>query len=188
MGARWTEEEIAVFRKQYPILPWGELYSLFPERTHQSLLKQAQKLSLKRIYPRDIDRFLSQVDRTDDCWIWTGTLLHNGYGQFGVDGGYVLAHRWSYEYFNGIIPDGHDCHHRCYNRSCVNPNHLTPLTNKDNVLDGNGPTAINARKTHCIRGHQLDGYNLVVSKDGNRRCRQCIKDGKRRRRAQGCGY
>jgi hypothetical protein len=188
----WTTEENKLLIKYYPDLCWDELYNLFPSRTYSAILKHAQKLNIKREFPRDIDRFLAQIDcdmsDKDRCWNWTGAVMHNGYGQFGRGGGYVLAHRWSYEYFIEIIPPGHDCHHVCYNRQCVNPYHLKPLTNKENVLDGNGPTAINARKTHCKRGHALSGNNLALWKAGGRRCKKCMNDRKQARRRAGCGY
>jgi hypothetical protein len=43
---------------------------------------------------------------------------------------------------------------------------------KENILRGNAPTAVNARLTHCRRGHLLAGSNLRL--DGNKRsCRAC---------------
>ena len=56
---------------------------------------------------------------------------------------------------------------------CVNPDHLEIVTNKENILRGIGITAINAKKTHCIRGHKLVKENLIIEKNGSRQCRIC---------------
>jgi hypothetical protein len=76
--------------------------------------------------------------------------------------------------------------HLCRNKACVNPAHLEPVTNRENVLRGVGLSAENARKTHCKRGHPLSGDNVVVSKGGRkRRCVACerLRDAGRTTRA-----
>jgi hypothetical protein len=56
----------------------------------------------------------------------------------------------------------------------VNPAHLEPVTNAENVLRGVSPTALNARKTHCIRGHALEGDNVMrYGRMTGRHCRAC---------------
>jgi hypothetical protein len=82
-------------------------------------------------------RFWAKVD-TDTrsgCWIWTGSIKPNGYGQVADDfDGEVrktlYVHRVSYEWANGEIPDGTNIHHTCGNTTCVNPDHLTAVTHK----------------------------------------------------------
>lgn len=63
--------------------------------------------------------------------------------------------------------------HLCRNRRCCRPDHLEPVTHKENVLRGMAPSAINARKTHCKRGHEFTAENIYPSPDGVRRCREC---------------
>jgi hypothetical protein len=42
------------------------------------------------------------------------------------------------------------------------------------VLRGEGPCAINARKTHCIQGHPFSAANTYIRPDeGSRQCRAC---------------
>lgn len=88
----------------------------------------------------DIARFFSKVNvrpSMEDCWEWTGTAGrgHIGYGSFSVGSVSFSAHRFSYEYFHGRIPEGLVIRHRCDNPGCVNPWHLETGTHQDNVLD-----------------------------------------------------
>jgi hypothetical protein len=76
------------------------------------------------------------------------------------------------ELFVGPIPEGLVIDHLCRNRGCINPTHMEPVTNAENVLRGEGPTAVNARKTHCKRGHPFDDVNTYVYAKG-RACRMC---------------
>ncbi len=69
------------------------------------------------------------------CIDWPGTLSR-GYGKVVVDGKAIGAHRAVYEAHKGKIPDGLVIDHLCCNRSCVNPDHLEPVTQRVNVLRG----------------------------------------------------
>lgn len=133
-----------------------------------------------------VDRLWSHVDRSggpDACWEWTASLGSHGYGQFYVDGPVMRRpHRVAYEATIGPVPDGTELDHLCRNRACVNPSHLEPVSHRENTLRGITLPAINAQKTHCIRGHEFSPDNLIGS--SYRRCRQCHRDGKRRRRAE----
>lgn len=121
-------------------------------------------------------RFWAQVDASGDCWIWTGSRTDNGYGQMMVNYQQCLAHRLAYEFLVGAIPEGLTIDHLCRNRPCVNPDHLDPVPQRVNTM--RSPIAlatINARKTHCKRGHPLSGDNLY-RRNGRRHCRQCRSD------------
>ena len=87
----------------------------------------------------DIARFFSKVNvrpSMEDCWLWGGTISGSmGYGSFSIASSRCFAHRFSYQYFHGRIPEGLVVRHRCDNPLCVNPWHLETGTHQDNALD-----------------------------------------------------
>jgi hypothetical protein len=128
--------------------------------------------------PPLIERFEQRIKRRDDgCWEWTGTRTSDRvYPRFCVEKTrYVLAHRFAYEHYVGPIPKGLTIDHLCRFTLCVNPEHLEPVTNVENVMRGNGPCAMNARKTHCKRGHPLVSGQIYTSINRNGRLRRQCK-------------
>lgn len=89
-----------------------------------------------------IKQFWSKVDKGDNCWNWTGYISDTGYGRprFRVGGKqyFLRAHRMSYEFKIGPIPAGMILDHTCHNRACVNPEHLRPVTDKQNIENLSG--------------------------------------------------
>lgn len=82
-------------------------------------------------------RFWDKVQKTDDCWIWTGARKGDGYGVMGWKGsnGTPRANRISWELHYGPIPHGQVVAHRCDNPPCVRPDHLFLTDMKGNIRD-----------------------------------------------------
>jgi hypothetical protein len=143
--------------------------------TARGLCKAHHKALMRgRLYASDSSTteaaFFRRVRVVGECWEWTGARERKGYGRFRSQ----PAHRWSYELLRGEIPEGLFLDHLCRNRACVNPWHLEPVTNRVNILRGVSFAAINAHKTHCIRGHEFTPENTYMSTKG-RNCRACMK-------------
>ena len=126
--------------------------------------------------------FLNRIEKTKSCWLFTGTVLKNGYGQVNCYGKRWRAHRLSYVYHRGPIPNGLLVLHKCDVKNCVKPSHLFLGTSKDNTQDAvakgrlTGPVGVrnhhakldNAkvkaiRKSNASRQALADRYGVSVS-------------------------
>jgi hypothetical protein len=124
------------------------------------------------------DRLSAKIDKTDPsgCWLWTASRKPCGYGQINLNGRPRPAHRVVYELLVGPIPAGLQLDHLCRVRSCVNPEHLEPVTSRENTRRGRAVEALRelaAQMTHCKSGHPLSGPNMYVDAKGHRLCRAC---------------
>lgn len=149
-------------------------------------------------------RFWAQTRFADQgyvtpCVVWAGTIAETGYGVITIGNRQYKAHRLAYEAVNGPIPVNqetgepfsldHQCHNadrtcrggsNCPHRRCVNPDHLEPATNVENVMRGVSPHAVNARKTRCVWGHDFTAENTGIDSQGYRFCRTCRRAAARR--------
>jgi hypothetical protein len=96
------------------------------------------------------DRFWAKVNKTETCWEWTGTKLKTGYGVITVNPKMLKAHRVSYMWAKGPIPEGMQIDHICQRPSCVRPDHLRAVTNKQNQENRKPP-----------QGRNISGYRGV---------------------------
>lgn len=150
------------------------------------------------------ERFWSKVDRSagpQSCWPWLAGLNGYGYGSIIVSKsfGRIMAHRLAYVLMVGPIPDGmcldHLCHsadgscalvNDCPHRRCVNPAHLEPVTQRENVKRGHDTAPSRQRaKTHCPQGHSYDehGYQATPGR-WHRKCRICQREAVRKSMAK----
>lgn len=114
------------------------------------------------------------VIKPSGCWEWIGPFSKIGHPRFNFDNNKPLAHRWIYELLVGNIEEGHKLHHLCENPSCINPSHVTPVTQLHHMLvTPNNPARINRLKQKCKRGHNLFGDNLYIAYKNGRPIRQC---------------
>jgi hypothetical protein len=81
-------------------------------------------------------RFWSKVASQGDCWVWFGALNDDGYGVIWDGTRLVYAHRLMYRWAFGEVPVGLTIDHLCRVRACVNPIHLEPVTNRENIRRG----------------------------------------------------
>lgn len=145
-----------------------------------------------------MQRFVSYMAAPDEdgCILWEGTT-NNGYGVFTWKVGgklrYPRAHRWYYEQIIGPIPQGltldHLCHGPecpggadCKHRRCVNPEHLEPVTNRENMLRHNHANTTRT-ENQCRHGHEMVEENIqrvTITQNGKRvvkeRCLTCHRD------------
>jgi hypothetical protein len=124
------------------------------------------------------ERFWERVVKRgpDECWGWKGFVQINGYGTYKHKAfTTVAAHRIAYELTYGPVPRHLQMDHLCRNRGCVNPNHVEPVTQQENIRRGTGISVLNAAKTHCPKGHVYAGKNVRISPKGYRFCRECAR-------------
>ena len=120
---------------------------------------------------------MSEINPETGCWDWLARKATNGYGHISIHHEKVGAHRAAYETFVGPIPDGLTVDHLCFNRACINPEHMRLLTASDNARNQRLSFA-----THCAKGHEFTPENTAWWRNGRRdgsrprrRCRACRK-------------
>ena len=94
----------------------------------------------------------SAINESTGCWEWSLSRQRNGYGQIKYGGKMRRAHRVSFEAFNGPIPYGMEVMHKCDNRGCVNPDHLSIGTHRENMLDIDAKGRRLKGKSHPLHG------------------------------------
>jgi hypothetical protein len=113
--------------------------------------------------PLLLARIMTHVKYTETgCWEWQGKKNSIGYAEATLGGKRYMVHRFVYEALTGLpVPKGFDICHSCHNRACLNPYHIRSDTHQANLMDASRAKRLNGQgKTHCKRGHPLEGDNL----------------------------
>lgn len=165
--------------------------------THQSLMRKIESRPVSRpasTYMNQFTlndarlppRFWSKVSVDGNgCWMWTASV-RGGYACYRIGGAGTPCrggHIHAYEILIGQVGEGLELDHLCRHPLCVNPAHLEPVTPTVNKLRSDSPWAMNARKTHCPRGHEYDVVSVVDGRK-QRKCRQCLAINTRNYRAR----
>jgi hypothetical protein len=156
---KWTQEDDATLRRMVGEDVAAHLVGDALGRDEDGVMNRLRRIGLK--YPpthfkrRGLDNRTPTEARIwkhispepmSGCWLWTGALSGGGYGYIlSYDTGrrlIVRAHRWLYEHTKGPIPEGLQLDHKCRVRSCVNPDHLEPVTSAENTRRGRAGEAL----------------------------------------------
>lgn len=165
---------------------------LFPPTMADMIACARREVKFREIIITDslIERFEAKCypEPNSGCWLWIGSIRSNGYGQIFVGkksdkSNYpAQAHRVSYTLFRGPIPKGMVLDHKCRNKVCVNPDHLDPVSNAENVRRGNPGMHMkykSAAATACRNGHPRTSENTYRrQQDGAIVCKDCVHDRK----------
>lgn len=146
------------------------------------LVKDDGRLDAPIVVIGDVLRFIKFVrPKKSGCWLWAGTHNQKGYPKFWWNGQTGLAMHFILQVAERPKPQPHfEPDHLCRTPGCVNYDHLEWVTRRINLLRGDSPIGINARKTRCIHGHIFDEANTRVLASGERRCRTCERLNARR--------
>lgn len=149
-------------------------------------------LIINHLSVKDITRIFGQIQisetsfyKNSPCWEWTGSRCRDGYAKVTYGRESTLAHRVLFAWLVHPLPRGMgkdklQADHQCNNRACVNPVHIEAVLPKVNGLRGNSVAAINARKTHCPRFHDITAEGTLTSSGD---CKKCKAIKTRHRRA-----
>lgn len=111
----------------------------------------------------------------DGCRLWnaSGDYTGTGYGKFWNGERKVGAHVYAYTRRHGPLPDGHEVHHTCGKKRCVEETHLVAVTRSEH-----NAATFRTDRPACPRGHEwteastyIRGYSPLGRPI--RECRRC---------------
>jgi hypothetical protein len=124
------------------------------------------------------------VGGPDECWPWQASKDSIGYGRFGISGKCRKANRVALM-LRGIIEpfDGACAMHKCDNRACCNPAHLSWGTQSENMTDcsrrgRNKMSRLTPEAVREIRASKLTQYQLADAYGVTQGAIYCILAGK----------
>lgn len=107
----------------------------------------------------------SKLDPQGECVVWTGPRIRNGYGRYYFRGRQYVVHRVAWESVNGPIAEGMVVNHRCWNKSCCNPDHLelASLSENGSYREGAQKNSLSGFRNVSPHG---SGWKVQIRKDG----------------------
>lgn len=137
--------------------------------------------SIPDLTTEDVERFWTNVDRSGECWEWTGERGRS-YGRFALNGAQYSAHRVSWMIETGVEPRGEVLDHLCSNPGCVRPAHLEEVSQAENCRRGeNGYGS----RSICRSGlHDISSPDDHTIGAHGRQCRECRKISQRKYNAK----
>lgn len=136
------------------------------QRFHRTGSTDAQRV----VYPTPELAFAAKTEvQADGCILWTGYTSEVGYGTLPVKGKHVMAHRFAWERENGPIPKGMVIDHLCWNRACVNVEHLRVVTTTQNNQNRKGASAVSKSGVRGVSpSTRPKGWKVHVQANGKR--------------------
>lgn len=115
--------------------------------------------------------FWAKVDRTAECWNWTGAVGSHGYGVCWAGNKIALAHRFVLALSGLDLDNTMQVDHLCRNRICVRPDHLEQVPQAEN---NRRALRLRPPKTHCPHGHDYAETGFLNAA-GYQECRTCVQ-------------
>lgn len=133
-----------------------------------------------------VARFWQKVEKTEGCWLWRGSVISSGYGNFSwsLNGTrrWMLAHRAVIELTTSTaVPPDLAVDHLCRVRTCVNPEHLEVVSHGENARRAIQWRRGVTRAETCKRGHPWREGDYSTDRDGWRTCLICRRMVERQR-------
>jgi hypothetical protein len=128
--------------------------------------------------------FWAKVDKAgpNGCWLWTGTKVRLGYGQFRMRNKRWQTHRLAYVLTYGPVPADKFVCHKCDNPTCCNPDHMFVGTPADNMIDkmnkGRAPHGELNKMSRYTTAQVLEIRRLAAAGISERKIREVLGIGR----------